>query len=197
MPPPAAAVAGKVTSLVSVDCSKERATPRSSTTWVLLLWIPILMTATILTIWSVCRVFCQCSLSNIIFAHLSQNEIVKFQVFIMRRLFLSFYISLLPPAGDELHEQTGWKWICGLQQRHVSAATHDPCLSHISFSLWVNPVSWLAACWAGVSLPNIPGSSRSASRATGTSPSATTWRRRRWALAPRPLARRRFSLHAA
>lgn len=115
----------------------------------------------------------------------------------MSSLCLSFYISLLPPAGDELHEQTGWKWIRRLQQRHVSAATHDQCSSHINFSSWVNPVTWLAICWVGLSPPNVPGSSRSASLATGTLPLATTWRRRRWMLAPCPLARHCFSLYDA
>lgn len=86
-------------------------------------------------------------------------------------------------AGNEYVGFSNATWV----QRHMTCV-----LSHINFSLWVNPVSWLATCWAGVSLPNIPGSSRSASQATGTSPSATTWRRRRWVLAPRPLARRCF-----
>lgn len=47
-------------------------------------------------------------------------------------------VVLLPPAGDELHEQTGRERIRWLQQRHVSTATHTRQEVKRTGALWVN-----------------------------------------------------------
>lgn len=56
-------------------------------------------------------IFCKCLLSIVLIRFLSRLILVW---------FVNGSSSLPCSAGDELHEQTGRKWVCGLQQRHVS-----------------------------------------------------------------------------